>query len=101
MFAIRPGVIQLCAWRFRHALSTEADLLPSLDAERPVAEAYRESLREQLWRGAAAPERHHRASRIARFREDAGLCDQRPEARGTDCAQFDAAARALFREHGR
>src|SRR6266498_4794037 len=100
MFAIRPGAIQLCAWRCRHALSIEADLLPSLDAEWPLAEAHREPLREQLWRGAAAPERHHRAARIARFRKDAGLCHQRPEARGAGRAQFHAAARALLRELG-
>src|SRR5450755_5167696 len=87
MFAIRPGAIQLCAWRCRCALSPEADLLPSLDTERPLAEAHREPLREQLWRGAAAPERHHRAARIARFREDAGSCDQRSEARGAGRAQ--------------
>ena len=44
-------------------------LLPSLDAERPFAEAHREPLREQLRRRAAPPERHHRAARVARFRE--------------------------------
>ena len=101
MFAIRPGATQLVLGGVRHALSTEADLLPSLDAERPLAEAHREPLREQLWRGAAAPERHHRAARIARFREDAGLRHQRPQARGARRTQLHAAARALFREHGR
>src|SRR5438034_1220661 len=100
MFAVRPGAIQLCAWRY-HALSTEADLLPPLDVERPLAETHREPLREQLWRGAAAPERHHRAARIARFREGADPCHQWPETRGAGRAQLHAAARALFREHGR
>ena len=64
-------------------------------------QAHRKPLREQLRRGAAAPERHHRAARIARYRQYAGLRHQRPEARGTGRAQFHAAARALFREHGR
>ena len=64
-------------------------------------QAHRKPLREQLRRGAAAPERHHRAARVARLREDAGLRHQRPEARGADRAQFDAAARALLREPGR
>ena len=82
-------------------ISIEADPLPSLDAERPLAEAHREPLREQLRRGAAAPERHHRAAGIARFRHDAGLRHQRAEARGAGRAQFHAAARALFRQHGR
>src|SRR4029434_1804342 len=96
VFAFRPGAIQPCAWRCCHALSTEADLLPSLDVERPVAAAHGEPLREQLWWGAAAPECHHRAARIARFREDAEPCHQRPEARGAGRARLHAAARALF-----
>ena len=70
-------------------------------SERPVAAAHREPLREQLRRRAAAPERHHRAARVARLRQDARLRDQRPEARGAGRAQLHAAARALFREPGR
>jgi len=93
--------MQRCAWRVRHALSTEADPLSSLDAQRPVAEAHRKPLREQLWRRAAAAERHYRAARIHRLREDAGPCHQQPETRGADRAQLDPAARALFRQHGR
>src|SRR6185295_19211998 len=88
-------------WRYCRALSTEADLLPSLVAERPLAEAPREPLREQLWRGAAASERHYRAARIAGFREDAGVCHQWPQTRGAGRPQLDAAARALLRQHGR
>ena len=38
---------------------------------------------------------------VARFREDARPRHQRAQARGARRAQFDAAARALFREHGR
>src|SRR6185436_17201049 len=80
----------LIPWRIRHALPAETDLLPSLDAERALAQDDREPLREQLWRGAAAPEHHHRAARVARLGENARPRDQRPEARGADRAQFDA-----------
>src|SRR5713101_2488758 len=89
-----------CAWRCCRELSTETDLLPSLDAKRPLAQAYREPLRKQLRRRPAAPERDHRAVGIPRFREDTWLRDQRPETRGADRPQFHAAARALLREHG-
>src|SRR4029077_19169073 len=51
----------MCVGVCGHALSTEADLLSTLDAERPLAEAHRESLRKQLWRGACGPEHPPRA----------------------------------------
>src|SRR6185437_3342286 len=71
------------------------------DALLPLDRPHREPLREQLRRGDAAPERHHRAARIARFREDPGPPRQRPQARAARRAQFHAPARALLREPGR
>src|ERR1044071_3343885 len=52
----------------RHALHAETDPVPSVDAEWALAETDREPLREQLRRGAAAPEHHHRAARGTRLR---------------------------------
>src|SRR5437660_3101189 len=75
--------------------------MPSLDALFPLGEAHREPLREQLRRGAAAPERHHRAARVAGFREHPGPCAEWAQARAARRAQLHAAARALLREHGR
>src|SRR6266513_1191968 len=94
------GAIQLCAWRCRHALSIEADLLPSLDAERLLAEAHREPLREQLWRSAAAPECHTQAVRSAHFRKDAGLGHHRPEAQGAGRAHFTLLHELYFASMG-
>src|SRR6185503_14599338 len=65
-----------------HAVHAQTDPLPSLDAQRPVAAADRESLREQLWRRAQEAERDHRAARVARLREHAEPRAERPEARG-------------------
>src|SRR6266850_5166371 len=80
------------------ALPTHTHTLPALAPERVIDAAHRKPLRKQLWRSAAAPQRHHGEAGVPRIREDAGLCDQRLEARGTDRAQFHAAARAVFRE---
>src|SRR6185312_9501406 len=81
-----------------HAVHAETDPLPSLEAERIVAEADRKPLREQLRRRHAPPERDHRAARVARFREGTGPRRERPEARGAGGAQFHAPPRALLRE---
>src|SRR5438128_793218 len=80
-----------------HALPARTHLLQAVAAERPFAQAHREPLREQLRRGAAAPERDRAEAAVARFRRHAGLRDQRAQARGARRAQFDAAPRALFR----
>jgi hypothetical protein len=74
---IRPDAAEKLARELTQELKIDvrpsADLMvtrqsaPSLDPERLLAAADREPLREQLRRGAAAPERHHRAARIARL----------------------------------
>src|SRR5262245_9668812 len=81
-----------------HALSAETDLLPSLVVEWLVAQAHGEPLREQLWGSAQALERHHRATRVARFREDAGVRREWPQARGVGRTELHTVARAVLRQ---
>src|SRR5689334_18634179 len=84
-----------------HEIPTQTDLLPSMAPERPVAQADGKSLREQLWRRIAAAECNYRAARIARLRHRARTRREWAQARAAHRAQFDALARAFFREPGR
>src|SRR5215831_3905311 len=82
------------------AIPADPDLHTSLVAQRSVATAHREPLRESLrWR-AAETERNHRAARVDRLRDDPSARDHEPEARRAHRAQLDAAPRAVLREHG-